>query len=252
MITIVRSTSSPLIGQRLLKLINHVHGALAIDEKARNELARVMLEALKKLDGVVHHVEQLARIHEEQRALPVDLAQFGEAAIADQTTGAEREFEAVLVEAKSTLDVLVPILKPVARLAASGFNAKGERLRKELLNNLPDRLKHVGAAFADWLEIEAKRWLGDMIDYRDRINHHRPVRSSGFVRRKVGDGVSLQEPIGENGVSLLGYARTVHKNLEGFLEEFIAWSIRLALPSGIFLVHVDGAPDSECQYAIVT
>lgn len=151
--------------------------AIQIDEQQMRELLAIVLEVMKKLDSVNYHRSNLVRVVAEQLEARGKLQESN----ADRSTGAEKEFEAFLLQGKATLDVPVKVLSPLCNIKLQTYGDSGKRVIKALNNNLPkaelmraDWLVRMIEVSTPWLE----QWVGP---YRYTIAHHKSMESTGFV-----------------------------------------------------------------------
>ena len=113
-LTIGRLSSNPEVSHGLWLQVCVFKGALLLDEPHKQELFDNVLEIVKKLDSVKYHHDNLIRKVSEELATRNTTKEPSAVTIFDLSTGAEKEFEALLLQAKATLDVLVKALKPIA------------------------------------------------------------------------------------------------------------------------------------------
>jgi len=214
---------------RLLLQVFAFKNAIVLDEPLKQALLDDVLEVIKKLNSVKYHRDNLIRIVREELDARNTSKEQSVITTIDLSTGAEKEFEALLLQAKATLDVLVKVLEPIAGLKLATYGAAGTGVIKQLKNNLSDPLK----PRAEWLLslVEAgtpwvKQWVGS---YRDTIAHYRSIESSGFVGIPDENGhLQFCPPTDRTGVRLTDVAKLLFEDLVTFCEEFLVCAYRRA------------------------
>lgn len=163
--TVSKLTSEPEVTGRLWMQICEFKNAIQIEEQQMKDLLTNVLEIMKKLESVNYHRTNLVRVVAEQLEARGKRQELN----ADRSTGAEKEFEAFLLQGKATLDVLVKVLLPLCNIKLQTYGDGGKRVLKALNNNLPkaeltraDWLVRMIEVSTPWIE----QWVGS---YRDTI-----------------------------------------------------------------------------------
>lgn len=232
-IAIHQLTSDPVISLRYWMQICNFMNAIIIDDKSKEELLQIVVEVIKKIESVKYHKENLIRIiNEELTQLKADNKQ-GNSITVNRSTGVEKEMEALLMQGKATLDVLVKVLRPLSGINLMTYGESGKRVIKALKNNLPsESLKR-----ADWL-IElvekatpwVKQWVGS---YRDTVAHYKCFESSGFVGIPDHKGIMRHRaPTDKSGMPLQVLAEQLFNDLLSFCEDFLVLSYRIKIFKG--------------------
>jgi hypothetical protein len=106
-LTVERLSSDPEVSHRLWLQVCAFKDAIMLEEARKQELLHDVLEVIRKLDSVKYHHDNLSRIVSEELAARNTTKEPSAVTTVDLSTGAEKEFEALLLQAKATLDVLV-------------------------------------------------------------------------------------------------------------------------------------------------
>ena len=245
-----RITSNPEITNVIWMQICEFKAAITIDEKKKEELLGVVLEVMKKLESVNYHRTNLQKIVEEQLAARKNISQ----ASSDRTTGAEKEFEAFLMQGKATLDVLVKVLSPLCNIKLQTYGESGKRVLKALKNNLPTTELQRADVLLKMIEVSTpwlQQWVGP---YRDTIAHHKSVDSTGFVSISDESGNFVHHPPRDKGgMPLHELANNLFSDLVVFCEDFLVFSYRIKIFKGFEIGHTDEAKRTKempCKYGL--
>lgn len=232
-ISIQQLTSDRDISLRYWLQICNLQNAITIDDKSKEELLQVVLEVIKKIESVKYHKDNLNRIINDELSSLKEAKKQGNAITVNRSTGVEKEMEAILMQGKATLDVLVKVLKPLSGIKLMTYGESGKRVIKALKNNLPQE----NLQRADWL-IELvekatpwiKQWVGS---YRDTVAHYKCFESSGFVGIPDHDGnMQHQAPADSSGMPLQILADQLFNDLMCFCEDFLVFSYRIMIFKG--------------------
>lgn len=221
-----------------------------INDEKKEEVLGVVLEVMKKLESVNYHRGNLMRIVEEQLAVRESIQQPS----FDRTTGAEKEFEALLLQGKATLDVLVKVLAPLCNIKLQTYGDSGNRVLKALRNNLPkDELERANwlmkmiEVSVPWLE----QWIGP---YRDTIAHYKSMDSTGFLTISDERGKLIHHPPRtKNGMPLHDLANNLFADLVTFCEDFLVFAYRTKIFKGFEIGYTDKhkrTAESPCKYGL--
>lgn len=244
-IIVSRITSEPEVTGRFWMQICDFKNAIQIDEQQMKELLAIVLEVMKKLESVNYHRSNLVRVVAEQLEARGKLQESN----ADRSTGAEKEFEAFLLQGKATLDVLVKVLSPLCNIKLQTYGDSGKRVLKALNNNLPkaelkraDWLVRMIEVSTPWLE----QWVGP---YRDTIAHHKSMESTGFVSIPNESGQLIHNPPRDkNGLALHELANDLFADFLVFCEDFLVFAYRIKIFKGFEVGYADKKRRAEnCQ-----
>jgi hypothetical protein len=235
-ITLSKITSDPKVTGRLWMQICDFKNAIQIEELQMQELLANVLEVMKKLESVNYHRTNLERVVAEQ----LEARRKRQDLTSDRSTGAEKEFEAFLLQGKATLDVLVKVLFPLCNIKFPTYGDGGKRVLKALSNNLPKS----DLARADWLlkmiEVSTpwiEQWVGS---YRDTVAHYRSIDSTGFVSIANESGQFLHAaPKDKNGLLLHELANNLFADLLIFCEDFLVCAYRIKIFKGFEIGYAD-------------
>ena len=171
----------PEIGGRIfLQAKELLQGGLIA--KDRMDAAReVLFLCMHKLTSVKYHRDNYLRIHKKEVEQLYRMLKRQNVEVPERKEQFKliAELEAFLVQLKSSLDILVKLLIPLAGLsygAVATFGDKGERIIKKLTrrpipNVEPEKVK----ALVRLIRSDNQTWLEKVIDLRDHVNH-----SAGF------------------------------------------------------------------------
>lgn len=232
-IALTKLISDMEIGVRIYMQYCDIHEAVNLPQDAKDDIIKIMVEVMRKLEAAKYHRDNLLRVIDEEvrRDVPDELCSQ-----VDLTTGAEKELEAFIMQGKSCLDVLTKIFKPLMDVKIHSYGDSGERVVKVLENNLPaaekDRAKPLIKMIRDdrnWIE----KWFKNE---RDSITHYRAVQSTGFLRKSFGSGETVVDlPETPAGIPLHEIVTTNYSNLISFCEDFIALSLSIKFFNGVIL-----------------
>jgi hypothetical protein len=233
---IARQTEYSQVAERMLKQINFIR--VGLPERVPERVTPVVVSVIRKLDAVRANLKQLDETVTSELSKFMSPSSMGDAMHANLATGAEHAFEGVLLQAKASLDVLTTALLPLTSFRGGSFSDAGRTLSNMLRNNAPADKRERGSALADWLDLH-RPWLHSWIDeMRDDVAHRRPVRSTGFVYRKIAPGaVFISEPRLPSGETLREYAEDLAAKLPIFAEELFAGLYSYALRPGFALAR---------------
>ena len=141
------------------------------------------------------------------------------------------EFEALVLQAKATLDVMAKVLRPLTGIDVQTYAEDGKGVAKRLNNNLPKDLKERGAwllrlveAAVPWME----QWIGP---HRDTVAHYRTLQSSGFVGvPNSSDSLVFSAPRDRSGAPLTDVADALFQDLFAFCQDFLVSQVPQLAP----------------------
>lgn len=242
---ISRHTSEPEVTGRFWMQICEFKNAIQIDEQQMKELFAIVLEIMKKLESVNYHRTNLVRVVAEQ----LEIRGKQQESNVDRSTGAEKEFEAFLLQGKATLDVLVKVLSPLCNIQLQTYGDSGKRVLKALNNNLPKteslRANWLGRMIevsTPWIE----QWVGP---YRDTVAHYKSIESTGFVSIPNESGQLMHTPPKDkNGLLLHEFANNLFADLLVFCEDFLVFAYRIKIFKGFEVGYAEKKSQVEiCQ-----
>jgi hypothetical protein len=224
--------------------------ALNLKDKQRGAVVALVVDVMRKLEAVRYHRDRCLEVIEAhaRQTKPVE----GMADHADLTTGIEHEVESVVMQVKSTLDVIVKILRPLAGLSLETYGDAGDRVVKALTRNLPKAKQERAEALVQLVEEAKGEWVAGMKVVRDDIDHRMAVGSSGVTRRPDG---TVTEPVLSIGMRATEYVEILYFNALTFCEDFLALACRLAMHDAVDIVTISTSeranPESTHKYQVV-
>jgi hypothetical protein len=231
---IAQLSSDPAISDRIGSQLFSFRWAVRLDEATKQDLIKLVLEVIRKLESVKYHRDNLHRIVQSELQSRGASAEPSAVLVVDMSTGAEKELEAMLLQAKASIDVMVKVLQPLAGINLATYADGGKKVLKALKNNLPKDIQ----GRADWLIalVETgvpwiEQWVGS---YRDTVAHYRTIESSGFVGVPDVDGqLQFSAPSDRSGVPLTEFADALLEDLLVFCEDFLTYAYRLRIPPSL-------------------
>lgn len=216
----------------------HFKDAIQIQEEKKEELFGWAIDLTKKLMSAKYHRDNLLRILNEEFEKRSKQTESTNITVVDVSTGAEREFEAFLMQGKSTLDILVKIFVPLFGLKIHSYGDGGNKVSKTLRNNLnAEQLARANDLLTlieqdkEWIE----KWFGT---HRDTVAHYKPIKSSGFVTSPIKDGAPRHAPpMTGDDIPFHEAVITLYENLLTFCEDFIALAVSITFPP-VFVIGV--------------
>lgn len=154
------------------------------------------------------------------------------------------EIEAFLFQIKSSLDMLVKLLRPTIGdnvVKTTTYSNKGDDLIKGL-NQYKKKQDANIEAVDNLIQIitdHKKDWIEKTITLRDELNHDRGLRDYKFMPKKLSNGnVVVIKPTLKK-MNTIGFLKTVYSNNLIFHQDFTALSLALTVPKQIFLANED-------------
>lgn len=152
------------------------------------------------------------------------------------------EIEAFLFQVKSSLDMLVKLLRPILGdgvVKTKTYSKKGD----DLINGLKQYKKNKNAIVevVDMLirliEDHKLLWIQKVVELRDELNHDKGLRDYKFLPQVLPNGnISVVKPKFKN-MEAVNFLSTVYSNNLIFHQNFMALSLALKAPSVIFLAE---------------
>jgi len=203
---------------------------------------------MHKLSATKYHLENYRRIEAEQ--LEEANRQFAK----DPSRTREAfelifELEAFLFQVKSSLDMLVKLLRPILGehvVKTHTYGNKGEDLIKGLKQYRKKRGVNLEAVdrLIDLAEMHKEGWLQTTVELRDELSHIEGVRNYQYRPMKMNDGnIVAQKPRFRN-FDTCETLEIIYQNNLIFHQDFMAFSLALLPPPGIVL-----GPKAESEVA---
>lgn len=233
---ITRIGGDPEVTTKIWFQLIQFKDAIQLPKKKKQQLFSWATDLTKKIMSVKYHRDNLIRILNEEYTKHSNQSEPTNVTLVDLSTGAEREFEAFLMQGKSTLDVLVKIFVPLFEFKLHSYGDGGNKVAKTLKRNLKvDQLARAGHLLSliegdkEWIE----KWFGT---HRDTVAHYKPINSSGFVTPPIRDGVPRHAPpMTDDGIPFHEAVAMLYHNLLTFCEDFIALAVSITFPPAFVL-----------------
>ena len=152
------------------------------------------------------------------------------------------EIEAFLFKVKSSLDMLVKLLRPILGdgvVKTKTYSNKGD----DLINGLCQykKSKNANAGAVDKLirlvEDSKQTWIQKAVELRDELNHDKGLRDYKFIPQVLSNGdITVVRPRFKN-MEAVNYLSTVYSSNLIFHQDFMAHSLALKAPQAIFLAE---------------
>lgn len=230
------------IGGRIYAQLCHLFpDALLSDQKDR--FFQHTFHVMHKLMATKYHLENYKKIEEAQylqakqqfKKNPHETREALELIF---------EIEAFLFQIKSSLDMLVKLLRPAIGdkvVKTKTYSDKGD----DLINGLNQykKKKGVNTVAVDNLiyliEDHKKTWISKVITLRDELNHDKGLREYKFMPRRLPNGeVVVIKPTLKK-MNTLDFLKQVYSNNLIFHQDFMVLSLALTSPSQMFLDKED-------------
>lgn len=236
---IVKMWDDQEIGARIyLQACNLFAGKLLLKEQ-KDRFFTHAFAVMHKLSATKYHLENYRRMEAEQ------LEQANRQFSKDPSRTKEAfelifELEAFLFQVKSSLDMLVKLLRPILGehvVRTHTYGDKGEALIKGLRQYR--KKKGVNLEAVDHLIFLAERhkegWLERTVELRDELSHIEGLRNYQFRPIRMGDGsIVAQKPRFKN-YETLKVLEVIYENNLVFHQDFMAFSLALLSPPGFVL-----------------
>lgn len=198
---------------------------VGIEDEAREAIFGHMLTITKKLAKVADAVDEYEKVEKQEIKRIATQARQTRETVAEDSSKLDQKAEEVLSQAKSTLDVLVKVLKPLWNIDLHTYGKGGEAIVKALQNNVPeaskDDVKHLIRMVED-----DKNWINSFKKYRDD-QHYGNLGIS--VIRADKDG-NYELPRMPDGGLVHEYLDVLYENLFSFVMDFMATAIHSRMP----------------------
>lgn len=240
--------ASPDVMRRVYMPLCDFKDAIQISEERKQQLLSWAIDVTRKLESVKYHRDNLLRILNEEFEKRSAQREPTNATLIEVNTGAEKEFEAFLMQGKSTLDILVKIFVPLLGIKLHSYGDGGEKVSKTLKRNLStEQLSRAQYLIA--LIAEDKPWIKTWFcGHRDTVAHYKPIQSSGFVTAPVKDGVPRHAPPAtSDGVAFHEAVIVLYENLLTFVEDFFALAVNITFPP-VFTVGLIPPESRDKEY----
>lgn len=233
-IALTRINASPEVMTKTWMVLCDFKDAIQISEARKHELFKWAIDVTRKLESVKYHRDNLLRILNEEFQKRSASTEPTNATFIEVNTGAEKEFEAFLLQGKSTLDILVKVLIPLFALRLNTYGDGGAKVSKSLSRNLSAEQLARAAPLLALIE-QDKEWIKKWFcGHRDTVAHFRPIISSGFVTPPIVGGVPRHAPPAtSDGVAFHEAVVVLFTNLLTFTEDFLALAVSITFPPPI-------------------
>jgi len=138
------------------------------------------------------------------------------------------EVEAFLFQAKSCLDVLSWVLKPVFGFEYCKFGDKGDYTINQLSNNCPATLATYAEKLVKLIEGAQDEWIVELITMRDQIMHRSELEGFYcFIQDPYigGDTANIHYTMMPNNRRALEYCHDIWEKLLSFCEGFLKLTV---------------------------
>ncbi|MFB3122253.1 MAG: hypothetical protein ACE10H_08725 [Candidatus Binatia bacterium] len=194
---------------------------------------------MHKLSATKYHLENYRRMEADQ--LDEANRQFSK----DPSRTKEAfelifELEAFLFQVKSSLDMVVKLLRPILGehvVKTHTYGNKGEDLIKGLKQHRKKKGVNLEAVdrLIDLAEMHKEGWLQRTVELRDELSHIEGLRNYQYRPMKITDGrIVAQKPRFKN-FETLETLEIIYQNNLFFHQDFMAFSLALLPPPGIVL-----------------
>ena len=245
---IVKMWEDQEIGARIyLQACNLFVGGLLLKEQ-KDRFFTHAFAVMHKLSATKYHLENYRRIEAEQ----LEEAKRHFSKDASRTREAFElifELEAFLFQVKSSLDMLVKLLRPILGqhvVKTHTYGNKGEDLIKGLRQYRKKGGVNLEAVdrLIDLAESHKDGWLQRTVELRDELIHIEGLRNYQYRPMKLNDGsIVAQKPRFKN-FDTLKTLEIIYQNNLIFHQDFMAFSLALLVPPGIVL-----GPETESEVA---
>ena len=217
---------------QMLKSVSSDMNTLTLSGDAKQDLAKRMNDVDHKLHAVKYHldnyeqaesdkVEELSRDYRPPTGVQMVIAE----------PRLVYEVEAFLFQARSSLDVLSWVLKPVFGFPYCSFGDKGDNTIKQLRNNSPARLAACADIIIALIEDAQDAWLVELVKMRDQVTHYSRLEGFNCFMEDpyVGGGIaSIHYPTMPSKQRVLEYCQNVWELLLSFCEGFLRLTLEAA------------------------
>ena len=208
---------------------------VGVDDELRKSVFGHMLDIAKKLAKVADAVDDYEETEQREIKRLVVQSKKGGGIVAEESTKLDQKAEEVLSQAKSTLDVLVKVLKPLWNVDLHTYSKGGNGIIKALQNNVPAEFKPKVQTLIELVEND-KEWIDAFKKYRDDqhygnlgISVIRADKDGNYELPRMPDGGLVQDYIG-----------VLYENLFSFVMDFMASAIHSRMPGEALTFSVSG------------
>lgn len=237
------------INSRIYLQYCHLCKALNISDENNKILLEKILEVSKKLERVKYHrdncINKIKEEIEKRKANPENIQGDIPLHLIDYSTDIDKEVEACLMQAKSTLDVLAKILQPLAGIHLQTFGKFGQSVIDSLKNNLKDNEKPAGAILIKLIEGNIN-WLEELRNDRTSIEHYKCIESTGLIDIFDENGyVGSSLPKNKRGISSEVFVNKLYDKLLAFCEDFVPVAMQIKFPPTFYLKVKESSERTE-------
>lgn len=237
-IAITRINASLEVMTRIWMQLCDFKDAIQIPEDRKQALFSRAIDLIRKLESVKYHRDNLLRVITEEFQRRSAETGPTNATFIEINTAAEKEFEAFLMQGKSTLDILVKVFVPLVGIKLHSYGDGGEKVSRMLKNNLNAEQMARAQHLLTLIE-EDKIWVEKWFcEHRDTVAHYKPISSSGFITPPIRDDAPRHAPPAtSDGVAFHEAVVVLYENLLTFAEDFLTLAVNITFPS-VFTVGV--------------
>lgn len=208
---------------------------VGIDDELHKSIFGQMLTIAKKLAKVADAVDDYEETERREiKRLTVQSRKISEV-IAEESTKLDQKAEEVLSQAKSTLDVLVKVLKPLWGIELHTYGKGGDAIVKALRNNVPEEFKPKVQTLIELVESD-KEWINAFKKYRDDQHYG----NLGISVIRVDKDGNYELPRMPDGGLVQDYIGILYENLFSFVMDFMASAIHSRMPGEALTFAVSG------------
>jgi hypothetical protein len=208
---------------------------VGIDDELRKSIIGQMLTIAKKLAKVADAVDDYEETERKEIERIIKQSKKSGEITAEESTRLDQKAEEVLSQAKSTLDVLVKVLKPLWNIDLHTYSKSGDGIVRSLQNNVPDEFKPKIQPLIELVEND-KNWIDAFKKYRDD-QHYGNLGISTIKADKDGN---YELPMMPDGGLVQEYMSVLYENLFSFVMDFMACALHSRMPGEALTFAVTG------------
>lgn len=198
---------------------------VGVDEEPRKSVFGHMLIIAKKLAKVADAADDYEDIEQREiKRITKQARKTGEI-VSEESTKLDQKAEEVLSQGKSTLDVLVKVLKPLWGIDLHTYGKGGDSIVKSLNNNVPEEFKPKIQTLVELVEND-KEWINAFKKYRDDQHYG----NLGISAIRADSNGNYELPRMPDGGLVQDYIGVLYENLFSFVMDFMASSIHSRMP----------------------
>lgn len=217
-----------------------------LDDNEKKNSKEIINKSLYKLGSVIYHFNNFRQLYVEINEIANNskksMGNFDRVIFDVPRLG--YEVEALFLQIKSTLDILINILKPVFKINTDNktFGNKGEKIINALKNNLSDKHSNrikLGAENLINLIKQAQTtgfvpsnnygWLNLMIDARDKLAHFNRSKLVFYLEKEKSSNLEIRVPRIVPEQSYWEGLEVIVYNFVMFVEEFLLHAVGCSL-----------------------